>query len=157
MFKNYIKIAVRNLIKNKSNTIINVGGLTLGVVCALVIFLVIQFDLSFDTWHEDADRIYRVVRYENEFGNDDYNRGGPYPLAEAIRSDISGIDKVTIVDNNTSNTLSIVYIDKNGNRVRFKELNTAFVEQDYFDIFTYKWIAGDPTGALENSNSVVLT
>ena len=86
--KNYIKIAFRNLLKNKSQTLINVGGLTLGIVCAIVIFLIIQFDLSFDKWHEDSDRIYRVVRHETEFGKSVYYRGGPYPLAEAIRNDV---------------------------------------------------------------------
>tara|TARA_R110000868_G_scaffold294140_3_gene554778 strand:- start:35860 stop:38271 length:2412 start_codon:yes stop_codon:yes gene_type:complete len=157
MLKNYIKIALRNLFKNKSNTFINVGGLTLGVVSSLVIFLIIQFDLSFDTWHQDSDRIYRVVRYENEFGNEDYGQGVPYPLAEAIREDVTGIEEVTLIDNNISNTLAIVYVDENGTRVRFKEESTVFADQEYFNIFTHTWISGSPENALENPNTVVLT
>ncbi|GAB5409756.1 MAG: ABC transporter permease [Balneolaceae bacterium] len=157
MLKNYFKIAIRNLIKNKSHTIINVGGLTLGIVCSLIIFLIIQFDLSFDTWHEGKDRIYRVVRFETEFGNEDYSRGGPYPLAEAIRTDITGIEEVTLIDNNTSNTLAIVYVDENGIRVRFKEESTVFVDQEYFNIFSHQWISGNPETALINPNTVVLT
>lgn len=157
MLKNYLKIALRNLVKNKSHTLINIGGLTLGTVCVLVIFLIIQFDLSFDKWHQDSDRIYRVVKSENEFGTIDYNRGGPYPLAEAVRNDISGIEAVTMIDNNASNTLSISYFEEGNRLKRFKEQNVAFVHQDFFDIFSYQWTGGNPGTALENPNSVILT
>jgi ABC-type antimicrobial peptide transport system permease subunit len=157
MFNSYLKIAFRNLLKNKSQTIINIGGLTLGTVCALVIFLIIQFDLSFDSWHKDSDRIYRVVSFENEFGNEDYNRGGPYAMAEAIRNNLSGIEAVTLVDDNTSNNLSIAIIDEQGNKLRFNDEFTAFVDQDYFEIFTYQWQAGSPKEALINPNSAVIT
>lgn len=157
MLHNYLKIAFRNLIKNRSHTLINVGGLTLGVICATIIFLVIQYDLSFDTWHEDSDRIHRVVRFENEFGNSEHHDGGPYPLAEAIRNDVSGIESVTIIDNNTSNTLSVSYQDEYGNRTRFKEEFAAFVSSEYFEIFTYEWISGNPAEALKAPNTAVLT
>ncbi len=157
MLKNYLKIALRNLIKNRSHTAINIGGLTLGVVCALVIFLVIQYNVSFDTWHEDGDRIYRVVRIDTEFGNENYGEGGPFSRSEAIRSDISGVDAVTIIDNNTSSNLSVSFVDRNGNKVRYKEDFAAFVHQDYFDIFTYQWVSGNPESALSNPNTVVIT
>ncbi|HCI70846.1 MAG TPA: cell division protein FtsX, partial [Balneola sp.] len=157
MFKNYIKIAFRNLIKNKSQTFINVGGLTLGIICAIVIFLIIQFDLSFDKWHEDPDRIYRVVRHETEFGKSVYYRGGPYPLAEAIRNDVTGIEHSTLVFNNLSNEPIISYYD-NGNLVKkLKESDFAFVDPDYFNIFTYTWLSGNPETAIKNPNTAVVT
>ena len=157
MFQNYIKIAFRNLIKNKSQTAINVGGLTLGTVCALVIFLVIQFDLSFDKWHEDGDRIYRVVREDSEFGNISHDTGGPYPFAEAVENDVSGLEKVTIVHTNYANTPIISYTENGYTQRKFKEDGIAFVEKEYFDIFTYEWLAGTKESVFTNPNSAVIT
>ena len=68
MFKNDLKIAIRHLTKNKIYTFINIGGLCLGITSAMVIFLILKFEFSFDTFHEDADRIFRVVREENVYG-----------------------------------------------------------------------------------------
>lgn len=157
MFKNYLKIAVRNLVKNKSHTLINIGGLTLGIVCAMVIFLVIQYDLSFDTWHEDGDRIYRVVSEDTEYSNVSHNPGGPYPLSKAIQNDISGIEYVTLVNNNFSNTPVVSPVDAGEFRNKFKEEKIAFVEQDYFNIFSYRWISGNPENAVEKPNTAVIT
>ncbi len=157
MLKNYFKVALRNLIKNRSHTAINVGGLTLGVVCALVIFLVIQFDLSFDTFHKDGDRIYRIVKLDREYGGEDYGRGGPYPLAEAVRTDITGVEFATLVNNNSSNTPILSYTDENGIEKKFKEENFVFVDPDYFNIFSYNWVLGNPESALSRPNTVVVT
>lgn len=157
MLKNYIKLAVRNLIKNKSNTFINVGGLTLGVVCSLVIFLVIQFDLSFDTWHEDGDRVYRVVHLDTEYGVNNFKRGGPYPLAKAVKEDITGVKYSSIVDNNYGNDPVISYIKEGELQNKFKESNVAFVEQEYFNILTYQWLDGDSETALTRPNTAVIT
>ncbi len=157
MLKNYLKIAFRNLIKNKSNTIINVGGLTLGVVSALVIFLVIQFDLSFDTWHKDGDRVYRVVKADSEYGDISYDRGGQYPLAKAIEQDISGVEYVSIADNNYGNDPVISYIEEGEVQNRFKESNLVFVQQEFLNILTYQWLSGDSESALERPNTAVVT
>lgn len=157
MLKNYLKIALRNLIKNKSNTFINVGGLTLGVVCALVIFLVIQFDLSFDTWHKDADRVYRVVKSDSEYGDTSYDRGGQYPLAKAVKQDISGVEYVSIADNNYANDPVISYTEDGQVQNKFKESNLVFVQQEFFNILTYQWLAGDSESALIHPNTAVVT
>lgn len=157
MFKNYLKIAFRNLIKNKSHTAINVGGLTLGVVCALVIFLVIQFNMSFDTWHEDGDRIYRVVREDNEFGDIDHDTGTPYPFAQVVEEEVTGLEFVTQVNTNSANTPIISYQENGIVQKKFKEEDVAFVEKEYFDIFSYRWMAGDPDSFFDNPNTVVIT
>ena len=157
MLKNYFKIALRNLIKNKSNTFINVGGLTLGVVCALVIFLVIQFDLSFDTWHKDGDRVYRVVKSDSQYGDISYDRGGQYPLAKAVKQDISGVEYVSIADNNYANDPVISYIEDGQVQNKLKESNLVFVQQEFFNILTYQWLAGDPESALIRPNTAVVT
>lgn len=157
MLKNYIKIAFRNLIKNKSHTLINIGGLTLGIVCSLIIFLIIQFDLSFDKSHDDSDQIYRVVRHETEFGKSEYSRGGPYPMAEAVRNDITGIEYAVLVNNNLGNDPIISYFEDGQLKNRFKEENFAFVDPDFFKVLTYEWIAGNPNEALSRPNTAVVT
>ncbi len=157
MLKNYLKIAFRNLIKNKSHTFINIGGLSLGVICSLVIFLVIQFDLSFDIWHEDGDRIYRVVRVDTEYGDIRYSEGNTYPLAEAVENDISGVEYVSIVNTNYANVPIISYADGNVVQNRLKNNFTIFVEPDYFDIFTYNWISGNKETALSKPNTAVIS
>ena len=61
MLKNYFKIARRNLINNKGYSTINILGLSLGITCCLILFIIVRFELSFDSFHPNADRIYRVV------------------------------------------------------------------------------------------------
>lgn len=157
MLKNYLKIALRNLTKNKSRTLINVGGLTIGVVCAIIIFLVIQFEYSFDTWHKDKDRIYRLVREDSEFGNISHDTGVPYPLPAAMRSDFPEIEALTIVDANFASEPVLSVEHEDGSESRFREENTAFVNPDYFEVFTYTWLMGDKETALSRPNTAVIT
>lgn len=157
MFKNYIKIAFRNLLKNKSHTLINIGGLTLGVVCALVIFLIIQFDLSFDKAHKDGDRVYRIVRHGTEFGKSEYDRGGPYPMAEAVRNDVSGIEYTVLVNDNFGNDPVISYFEDGQLQNRLKEEELTFADPDFFNVLTYEWLAGNPDEALQRPNTAVIT
>jgi ABC-type antimicrobial peptide transport system permease subunit len=157
MLKNYLKIALRNLIKNKNHTLINVGGLTIGVVCALVIFLVIQFEYSFDTHHADGDRIYRVVHENNVYGNVGHDTGVPYPFSDAMRQDFPEVEALTIVDSNFGNEPVVSYQRESGDVRRFKAENAAFVHPDYFDLFTYRWGQGDAQSALERPNTAVIT
>ena len=88
MFKNYLKIAWRNLRKNKSYSLINILGLSSGIACAILIFTVVSYQLSFDTFHAHAERLYRVV---TEFHNEsiEYQSGVPQPLGKAFRNDYS--------------------------------------------------------------------
>ncbi|MCB0304786.1 MAG: ABC transporter permease, partial [Calditrichaeota bacterium] len=88
----YIRFALRNMRKNKLYAIINIAGLALGIACALVIFLIIKFELSFDTYHPDAERIYRMVRTTTEYGNTDYSTGVPHPMPDALRTDFPEIE-----------------------------------------------------------------
>ncbi|MEO1022131.1 MAG: ABC transporter permease [Bacteroidota bacterium] len=155
MLKNYLKIAFRNLIKNKSHTLINLSGLTLGITCAIVVFLVIQFDLSFDTWHANNDRVYRVVRLDTEFGAEDYNRGGPYPMAEALRNDMTGVETAVLIHNNFSTP--VFTSPEEGTADKFTESSVALVDPDYFQLFDYTWLAGNEATAIDQPNSVVIT
>lgn len=94
MLKNYLKTALRNLKRNKSFTIINVLGLAVGLAACLLIFLVIRFETSYDTFHSKKDRIYRVNSiYETQDGRT-YAAGSSFPTGPALRIDFPQIKEV---------------------------------------------------------------
>lgn len=155
MIQSYLITSFRNLAKNNLYTSINIFGLTLGITCALLIFLIVRFELSFDNYHQDADRIYRVVEKENEYGNIKYSHSMNYVLHRYIAKDFDEIEHSALVDGMGGLTVKVV---ESGKSKLFKEDgNGAFVNTDFFRIFHYEWIAGSPEQALKDENSVVLS
>jgi putative ABC transport system permease protein len=86
MFRSFIISAIRNLRKNRLYTAINVLGLALGVACCLVIFVIVKYETSFDDYHKNASRIYRVNLYQETPQGRKFNGCNYTPLAEAIRA-----------------------------------------------------------------------
>ncbi len=156
MIKNYFKIAFRGFWKHKLFTLINVIGLSIGISAALVIYLIVHFDLTFDKFHKDGDRIYRVVSNYSFQGEKGYNSGVCGPLAGAVKSQATGVEVAA-----PFYTLSQpnVFIAGKGNvPVRFKNQdNIVLAGPEYFKIFNYKWLAGSQKTALNAPNQVVLT
>jgi putative ABC transport system permease protein len=156
MIKNYLKIAFRGFWKHKLFTLINIIGLSIGISAALVIYLIVHFDFTFDKFHKDSDRIYRVVSNFSFQGEKGYNSGICGPLPEAVRSQVTGVEVAapfyTLYGPN-------VFIPGKGNvPVRFKsQENMVLASPGYFKIFNYKWLAGSPKNALSAPNQVVLT
>src|SRR5678810_762552 len=96
MLKNYFTIAIRNFWKQKIFSLINVAGLAIGISAALVIYLLVQFEFSFEKFRKDNERIYRVVTDITFPGGSLFrNSGVPMPLPKAIRTDLTGIETVT--------------------------------------------------------------
>src|SRR5687767_5010507 len=96
MFYNYLKIACRNLLKQRFYTSINIAGLTLGITCCLLIFLFVQHELSYDRFHHQGDRIFRVLRegrMNNRAMSIPYTSG---PYARALAADFPGDVKATV-------------------------------------------------------------
>jgi len=155
MIKNYFKIAFRGFWKHKLFTLINVIGLSIGISAALVIYLIVHFDFTFDKFHPDGDRIYRVVTNYSYSGQTGYNSGVCGPLAGAVRSQVTGVEATApfymLYQPN-------VFVPGKGNvPVKFKnEDNVILADQQYFKIFDYKWLAGS-VSALNSPNHVVLT
>ena len=87
MFKNYFKTALRNLMRHKSNSIINIAGLMVGFAAFLLIFLVIQYEQSFDDFHKNGNSIYRVTRVGKNPVNREYRTGVPFPVTQTLRID----------------------------------------------------------------------
>lgn len=154
MLRNYIIISLRALWKNRSHTIINVLGLSLGITCAVVIFLIVRYELGFDRNVPDRDRIYRVVM-EYTGDHPGYNAGSTYPLPEALRQDFPDLEQVTFVDCNFYDPV-ITITTTDGTVERFKEEHAAFVDPEYFKIFPSHWLQGNDH-ALEQEKTVVLT
>ncbi|RKN82915.1 FtsX-like permease family protein [Ulvibacterium marinum] len=153
MFKNYLKIAFRNLWKNKVFSLINIIGLSIGLSAAFVIGTIIYFDLTFDKFHLDGERIYRVT---TEFTSPDgnfYNPGVSVPLGQALKEEFAGIEIVSPLY-----TISMHQVENTETEKIFKSPeNIIHTDGNYFQLFQYKWLAGDANGILSNPNEVVLT
>lgn len=157
MLHNFIKVASRNILKNRGHSLINIGGLAVGLMCAVIIFLVIRHETSYDTHHENGDRIYRLVRHETELGQDKYDAGVPVPLPDALRQDFPNqIEELTIVDANSASEPVVTTQRRDGTLSRFREGRVAFAEPSYFRIFSYRWVRGNGEGALERPNTAVI-
>jgi len=155
MIKNYFKIALRGFWKHKLFTLINIIGLSIGISAALVIYLIVHYDFSFDKFHRDSDRIYRVVSNFSFQGQPSYTRGVCVPLPGAIKSQATGVDF-------TSHILCLspdVFVGgKKGVPAKFKSQDRVVLADDaYFKIFDYVWLAGSSKTALTAPNQVVLT
>lgn len=150
MVRSFLIAAIRNLKKNRLYSIINVLGLALGIACCLVIFVIVKYETSFDDYHSKAERIYRVnLERATDEGWEFY--GNNYtPLAEAIRSQVTGLEAVTGVY-----CLQVYQFSKDENL--FEGKYAFFVDQHYMDVFDVAWIAGNPQHALTAPNTAVVT
>src|SRR5579862_2881202 len=156
MIKNYFKIAFRGFWRHKLFTLINIVGLSIGITAALVIYLIVHFDFTFDKFHKDRDRIYRVSSNFSWQGEKGYNGGICGPLAGAIKSQVPGVE--VIAPFFTLFQPNVFVTGKRGVPVKFKlQDNVILAGGGYFKIFNYKWLAGKPESALDAPNQVVLT
>jgi len=162
MLKHYFKTAWRNMVKNKVTTIINIFGLTLGIVACLVIYLNTSFELSFDNFLPDKQRIYRVVSSaKSNSGDIDYKPTVPDPLAATIRTDFTGIENIAQFH---SLYAKVAVSTSNGTLKQFDAANEReeqvsdiiVADAEYFEIFKYQWLAGNPD-AIKEPFRVVLT
>ncbi len=157
MLLNYFKIAFRNLLRHKAFSLLNIAGLSVGVAVALLIFLIVRFELSFDTFHQKRDRTYRVVNEFTHEAGKDYQVGVPFPFAPALKTDFPRLEKVASVFGAYNSQITV--LDEQGNSAKkFKnELGVVFSQPEFFQIFDYEWLAGDPQKVLTQPNLAVLT
>ncbi len=150
MFKNHIKIAWRNLTKNKQYAVINLAGLSVGMACYILIALFIQFELSYDRHHQKADRIYRIAQQQpgNEYRGTDKFALAPLPLSEALVLDYPEVEAVTNV--NQDFTLLIKGEES------FGEQGLA-TDSHFFDVFSVPLVQGNRNDILNDPNTIVLT
>jgi len=153
MIKNYFKIAWRSLLKYKGFSLINIFGLSIGITCCVLVSLFIKDELSFDRYHKDADRIYRVVK---DFVNDDGSRlpdaTTPPAIGAAIQKDIPEIEYMVRFMPGWGGKFYV----RNGEK-KFIEENVYRADSSIFDVFSFTFLRGNPGTALKDIQSVVLT
>ena len=159
MLRNYLKTSFRNLTRHKVSTLINLFGLTLGITACLVIYLITNYELSYDTFHPDRERIYRLVG-ESQYGrSDEKHLVGfiPNAVPNAIREEIPGLETVAAFHNIESAVLIPNGKEKPNKFDNQSHGEIIVAEPQYFDIFRYQWLAGNPKTALTEPYKVVLT
>ena len=151
MIKNYLKLALRNLWKNKTNAGINLFGLTIGLACCLLIALYIGNELSYDRFHPNADRTYRVTRaFLSQ--NGEVNLHLPCvspPFGPLLMQDFPEIEKMTRLLQNP-------YAFRVGEN-QFNEQNVFYADPDLFEVFSVPVVSGDPKTALEGPFQIMLS
>jgi len=151
MVANYFKIVIRNILRHKVYSIINIAGLSVGMACTILILLWVQYELSFDCYHEKVDRIYRLAM-DMDFGK----MQGRYAISnyiagKTLAKDYPEVER-SVRFQEIPFKILIQYKDK-----QFFEDNIFMADETVFNIFTFPLIKGDPKNALKNAFSVVIT
>jgi putative ABC transport system permease protein len=149
MIKNYIKIAFRHFKRQKGYSFINIAGLAVGMACCILILLWVHDEWSFDRYHENADRIYRITYAEEIGGAYDHYALPPFVAAPTFAAELPEIKAYTRLWQRSG---LITYENK-----KFEERGIFYVDPDFFKIFTNEFVAGDPDTALDAPGSIVLT
>lgn len=151
MFKNNLKIAWRNLLKNKGFSFINIFGLSMGLGCFIIIAMYVVEELSYDRYNEEADRIYRIHSDIKMGGTELSMAVSSDPMGETLKKDYPEVEEFVRFYNSSGAKL----IKKDGQFV--KEEKVTHVDSTLFDVFTLPAIVGNTKTALDKPNTVVLT
>ncbi len=155
MIKNYFLIAFRNIKRSLGYTVVNVLGLALGISCSLVIYLMISFLASYDNYHTNRERIYRVVSSSSYQGKVSSGAGVPAPFADAFEKEISGLEDVLFISGSHNNT--IIVQEGDDKRIFEEDQGLAFTTSNYFNFFDREIIAGDQRGVLDEPNKAIIS
>ncbi|MEO5978268.1 MAG: ABC transporter permease [Chryseolinea sp.] len=150
MFKNYFVIGWRNLLKKKAYSLINIFGLGIGIACCLLIFIYVNYERSFDNYHVNGDRIYRVIHGSKKDPVDAYWVWNNAPIGPALADNFPEIDKVVQFSGRSDILLT------NGDKI-YQEEGVFFMDSTAFDVFSWKLLKGNPKTALAAPFSIVLT
>jgi len=142
MVRNYVKIALRNFIKFKAYSLINIIGLSIGIACFLTIMLFVRYELSFDNYHENSNRIYRIIRSEQQTNT-------PGPLASALKEEFPEILEAAAVENIGRPLIS--FKDK-----MFYEEGFYLASGSIFKILSFEFVQGNPDYVFKNPHSIVI-
>ncbi|MCK5075986.1 MAG: ABC transporter permease, partial [Calditrichia bacterium] len=149
MFRNYLKIAFRNIIRHKVYSFINIFGLAIGMASAILIMLFVFDELSYDNYHKNSDKIYRLERKGNFQGKDYHVAVTAHPMGPTLVNDFAEIEKAVRIW-----PLELMVKDKFNT---FNEERIFFIDKDAFQVFTFPLINGDAGSSLVEPNSIVLS
>jgi len=150
MIRNYIKIAWRGLMARKFYTVLNISGLALAMACAILLYAYISYHLSFDRYHKDGSRTFRLV-YELHLDKTEYDKGASLAMLNALKAELPQVEKAAFLISGQS------FIVDAGDHKRFREEKTiAFADNKWFSLFNYQWLKGSPV-MLQKPNTTVIT
>lgn len=149
MFKNYFKIAWRNLFRNKGFSLTNILGLTIGITCTIFIFLWVQDEVTYDKFHKNYDNIYQVMA-NRDFNNNVFTDPNMImPLASSLEKAYPQIKNAVVTTQGESHIFS-----SGDDKIKKTGLT---VGGNFFEMFSWKFIKGNPSTALSDPSSIVLT
>lgn len=149
MIKNYFKTTLRVLLRNRSYTVINILGLSVGIASALVIYFVVTIQTGYDTFHTKKDRIYRMITDSDDNGRLNQNQGTPMPAAPALREDFSQIEGATRTYY-AEDGLITIHNERGEAPLKIQEKSgLAFVEPEFFNFFDFPVVAGSVNALAE--------
>ncbi|MBD2699230.1 ABC transporter permease [Spirosoma sp. BT702] len=163
MLLNYLKIAVRNLLRSKSFSAINIFGLSVGMTCCMLLLLYIRSELSFDKHHQYADRLYllgqeTIIGRGNKGAGSEKNATASAPYAFALKSEFPEIEQVSRLWINLIDDKALLQVREGGKAIKsFYETKGYQVDSTFFDLFSYQFTEGNSRTALADRNSVVLS
>ena len=152
MIQNYLKIAFRNLIRHKGYTAINILGLAIGLACFMIITMYVREELSYDQWHENGDRIYRVALERKYPGRTRNYAIIPHSYAAAMVNEYPEVEEACRLLYFPNNPIII-----KKDEIVYEEENYMWADSNFFNFFDIELVRGNPTEVLINPNSVVLT
>jgi len=151
MLKNYLTTALRSLLKNKLFSLINIMGLAIGLACFTLIILYVQNELSYDRHHDSAENIYRLSLMGNMAGNSFHAAVTGGPVGEIMESEVPEIvEHVTLYKSYRPVLLEV-------NEHKFYQDGIFYADSNFFNMFKYEFLSGDPSTAISQPNSVVIT
>jgi putative ABC transport system permease protein len=145
------RIALRHLMKQRLNTLLHVTGLTLGIGVCLLIGIFIRYELSFDKYHKNADRTYRINSVWHDSGKENLHFSTPLPLAEALRDGVPGIQTVVLIHPQNNKVIEI------SPEKKFLQENILIASPELPDVFDFEVIRGDLRGALRKPYQAIVT
>lgn len=160
MLINYLKIAFRNLSKNKMLSVIHILGLGIGTAACLLIFQYVYFERSYDRFHEQSENIYRVpIRYSEGFGSFPKIASNHPALGPAMQQDFPEVLSYTrlLHPANVSSGFAFSYQNQTGRKVSSREDKILMADSTFFSLFSFPLLAGDPSTALVQPGSIVIT
>ncbi|MCD6333805.1 MAG: ABC transporter permease, partial [Candidatus Latescibacteria bacterium] len=152
MFRNYLTVAVRNLLRHKSYSLINIAGLAIGMACCILILLFVQDELSYDRYHENAEQIHRLVSEIQVPGKIINATPTPAPMGPTLVNDYPEVIGAVRFCRDPRQSPLIRYGDKH-----FYEDRFFFADSTVFDVFTFPMTKGNPQTALKEPHSIVIT
>ena len=148
MLKNYLKIGWRNLMKDKTFTLLNVVGLSIAFGVAILLSMASFFELSYDDFHENGDKIYQAYITQQTPKGPEAGTSYPAPFADALRTEVPGVEKITRFLEQQALT---IYREKEIN------LDAVWLDSDFFEMFTFPVLNGNATNPLKDKSAVVVT